>query len=29
MAQEEDAVIDAAGRTRWALRRQANLFLIR
>jgi Xaa-Pro aminopeptidase len=29
MAQEEDAVIDAAGRARWALRRQDALFLIR
>jgi len=29
MAQEEDAVIPAAGRIRWALRRQDKLFLIR
>ena len=29
MAQEEDAVVDAAGRARWALRRQDALFLIR
>jgi len=29
MAQEEDAVIDAAGRVRWALRRQDALFLVR
>lgn len=29
MAQEEDAVIDADGRIRWALRRQANLFVVR
>jgi Xaa-Pro aminopeptidase len=29
MAQEEDAVVGPDGRTRWALRRQANLFLVR
>ncbi len=29
MAQEEDAVIGPDGRIRWALRRQANLFLVR
>jgi len=29
MAQEEDAVIGDDGRTRWALRRQDKLFLIR
>ena len=29
MAQEEDAVIGPDGRVRWALRRQANLFLVR
>lgn len=29
MAQEEDALIGPDGRTRWALRRQANLFLVR
>ncbi|MBX3174017.1 MAG: aminopeptidase P family protein [Gemmatimonadaceae bacterium] len=29
MAQEEDAIIGPDGRIRWALRRQANLFLIR
>jgi Xaa-Pro aminopeptidase len=29
MAQEEDAVIDADGKIRWALRRQDKLFLIR
>ena len=29
MAQEEDAVIDAAGAIRWALRRQDRLFLVR
>jgi Xaa-Pro aminopeptidase len=29
MAQEEDAVIDAAGRARWALGRQDALFLVR
>jgi hypothetical protein len=29
MAQEEDAVIDAGGKVRWALRRQDALFLIR
>jgi hypothetical protein len=28
MAQEEDAVLGADGRARWALRRQSNLFLI-
>jgi len=29
MAQEEDAVIGGDGKTRWALRRQQQLFLIR
>src|SRR6185295_18197562 len=29
MAQEEDAIIDAEGRVRWALRRQDKLFLVR
>jgi hypothetical protein len=29
MAQEEDAVIDADGRIRWALKRQDRLFLVR
>jgi hypothetical protein len=29
MAQEEDAIIGADGRIRWALRRQDKLFLIR
>jgi hypothetical protein len=29
MAQEEDVIIDAAGRVRWALRRQDALFLVR
>ena len=29
MAQEEDAILDADGRIRWALRRQDRLFLIR
>jgi peptidase M24-like protein len=29
MAQEEDAIIDAEGRIRWALRRQDQLFLVR
>jgi hypothetical protein len=29
MAQEEDAIIDANGRIRWALKRQDKLFLIR
>lgn len=29
MAQEEDAIIGPDGRTRWALRRQTNLFLVR
>lgn len=28
MAQEEDAIIGPDGRTRWALRRQSNLFLV-
>jgi Xaa-Pro aminopeptidase len=28
MAQEEDAIIDAAGKIRWAHRRQAQLFLV-
>lgn len=28
MAQEEDAIIDAAGKVRWALRRQDALFLV-
>ncbi len=29
MAQEEDAIIDADGKVRWALRRQDRLFLVR
>jgi Xaa-Pro aminopeptidase len=29
MAQEEDAIIDAGGKLRWALRRQERLFLVR
>jgi hypothetical protein len=29
MAQEEDAIIDADGRVRWALRRQDKLFLVK
>ena len=29
MAQEEDAIIDADGKLRWALRRQERLFLVR
>jgi Xaa-Pro aminopeptidase len=29
MAQEEDAIIGPDGRTRWALKRQSNLFLVR
>jgi hypothetical protein len=29
MAQEEDAVVDADGTVRWALRRQDALFLVR
>jgi Xaa-Pro aminopeptidase len=29
MAQEEDVIIDADGRLRWALRRQDSLFLVR
>ena len=29
MAQEEDVVIDAAGKIRWALKRQDRLFLVR
>ena len=29
MAQEEDAIIDADGKVRWALRRQEKLFLVR
>src|SRR3984893_13451358 len=29
MAQEEDMIIDAAGKNRWALRRQDKLFLVR
>jgi hypothetical protein len=29
MAQEEDAIVDAEGKIRWALRRQDQLFLIR
>jgi len=29
MAQEEDAIIDADGKVRWALRRQDQLFLVR
>jgi hypothetical protein len=29
MAQEEDAIIGADGKVRWALKRQDKLFLIR
>ena len=29
MAQEEDAVVDADGKIRWALKRQDTLFLVR
>ena len=29
MAQEEDAIVDASGRVRWALRRQDRLFLVK
>ena len=29
MAQEEDAIIDASGKTRWALKRQDKLFLVK
>jgi hypothetical protein len=29
MAQEEDMIVDAGGRTRWALKRQDRLFLVR
>ena len=29
MAQEEDVIIDAAGKVRWALKRQDRLFLIK
>jgi hypothetical protein len=29
MAQEEDAIIGADGKTRWALKRQDKLFLVR
>jgi Xaa-Pro aminopeptidase len=29
MAQEEDAIIDAAGKVRWALKRQDQLFLVK
>ncbi len=29
MAQEEDMIVDAAGKTRWALKRQDRLFLVR
>jgi Xaa-Pro aminopeptidase len=29
MAQEEDAIVDAEGRVRWALRRQGRLFVVR
>ena len=29
MAQEEDAIVDAGGKVRWALRRQEKLFLVR
>jgi hypothetical protein len=29
MAQEEDALIGPEGRTRWALKRQDRLFLVR
>jgi hypothetical protein len=28
MAQEEDMIIDAAGKPRWALKRQDQLFLV-
>ena len=29
MAQEEDMIVDAAGRARWALKRQSTLFLVK
>jgi hypothetical protein len=29
MAQEEDAIVDAAGKIRWALKRQDRLFLVK
>jgi hypothetical protein len=29
MAQEEDVIIDAAGKVRWALKRQDRLFLVK
>jgi hypothetical protein len=29
MAQEEDVIIDKAGKIRWALRRQDRLFLVK
>jgi hypothetical protein len=29
MAQEEDAIVGADGKVRWALRRQDQLFLVR
>jgi hypothetical protein len=29
MAQEEDAIVSADGKVRWALRRQDTLFLVR
>jgi len=29
MAQEEDAIIGADGKAKWALRRQTHLFLVR
>jgi hypothetical protein len=29
MAQEEDVILDAAGKVRWALRRQDRLFLVK
>jgi hypothetical protein len=29
MAQEEDAIVSADGKVRWALRRQDKLFLVR
>ncbi len=29
MAQEEDVIVDASGKVRWALKRQDALFLVR
>jgi hypothetical protein len=29
MAQEEDMILDAAGKARWAFKRQDRLFLVR